>query len=185
MQPVLDAPDCDELIDWLRFRPLFHVKQSYALVHAGIAPQWTINDASKYALEVENILQSQQIDDFLKNMYGNEPKLWSQDLTGWKRLRFIANVFTRIRYCTHDGALQMKAKYSPSKKSGKLIPWFEMENRQTTKATIVFGHWSTLGLNVNQNIISLDTGCVWGGSLTAVRLDKSRQVFQVHCRKSD
>ncbi|MEE9425065.1 MAG: symmetrical bis(5'-nucleosyl)-tetraphosphatase [Methylococcales bacterium] len=185
LQPVLDAPDCDELIDWLRFRPLFHVKQSYALVHAGIAPQWTINDASKYALEVENILQSQQIDDFLKNMYGNEPKSWSQDLTGWKRLRFIANVFTRIRYCTHDGALQMKAKYSPSKKSGKLIPWFEMENRQTTKATIVFGHWSTLGLNVNQNIISLDTGCVWGGSLTAVRLDKSRQVFQVHCRKSD
>jgi bis(5'-nucleosyl)-tetraphosphatase (symmetrical) len=153
-------------------------------VQAGIAPQWTINDASKYALEVENILQSQQIDDFLKNMYGNEPKFWSQDLTGWKRLRFITNVFTRIRYCTHDGALQMKAKHSPLKKSGKLIPWFEIKNRRTTKATIVFGHWSTLGLNVNKNIISLDTGCVWGGSLTAVRLDKSRQVFQVRCRES-
>lgn len=184
LQPILNASDCDELIDWLRFRPLFHVKQSFALVHAGIAPQWSIDDASKYALEVENILQADQIDGFLENMYGNEPAIWSPDLTGWKRLRFITNVFTRIRYCTHEGALQMKAKHSPTKIPGKLIPWFEMESRQTTKATIVFGHWSTLGLNVNQNIISLDTGCVWGGSLTAVRLDESRQVFQIRCKKS-
>ncbi len=183
LQPVLDAPDCDELIDWLRFRPLFHVKQSFALVHAGIAPQWTLNDAGKYALEVESVLQSDQIDGFIEHMYGNEPTMWSQYLAGWERLRFITNVFTRMRYCTHNGSLEMKAKHSPTKKADQLIPWFEMKNRQITKATIVFGHWSTLGLNVNQNIISLDTGCVWGGSLTAVRLDESRQVFQVHCNK--
>lgn len=185
LQSVLDAPDCHELIEWLRFRPLFHVKQSFVMVHAGLAPQWTINEAGKYALEVESVLQNNQIDSFLEHMYGNTPAIWSQDLTGWERLRFIANAFTRIRYCTHDGALQMKEKRSPSKKSDQLIPWFEMENRQSTAATIVFGHWSTLGLKLEQNILSLDTGCVWGGYLTAVRLDESRQVFQVRCRKSD
>ncbi len=185
LQPVLNAPDCDELIEWLRFRPLFHVKQSFALVHAGITPQWTINDACKYALEVENVLQSDQITGFLENMYGNQPAMWDQNLTGWERLRFITNVFTRMRYCTYDGALQMKAKHSPppTKKSSQLVPWYEMENRQSTAATIIFGHWSTLGLKLNQSIISLDTGCVWGGSLTAVRLDESRQVFQVRCKK--
>ncbi len=185
LQSVLDAPDSHELIEWLRFRPLFHVKQSLVLVHAGIAPQWTIDDARKYALEVENVLQGNQINNFLDHMYGNEPAIWSQNLTGWERLRFIANVFTRIRYCTHDGALQMKAKHSPTKKTDQLIPWFKIKNRQSATATIVFGHWSTLGLKLNQQIISLDTGCVWGGYLTAVRLDESRQVFQVRCKKSD
>jgi bis(5'-nucleosyl)-tetraphosphatase (symmetrical) len=152
-------------------------------VHAGLAPQWTIADACNYALEVEAVLQGEQINEFLDQMYGNEPSVWSNDLAGWDRLRFISNVFTRIRYCTQQGGLQMQAKHSPASNKEQLIPWFEMENRQSSSATIVFGHWSTLGLQLNDRIISLDTGCAWGGYLTAVRLDNTRQVFQVRCGK--
>lgn len=184
IQSILDAPDCIELIDWLRYRPLFHVKQLYCLVHAGLAPQWTIAEARSYAREVESVLQSDQISGFLEHMYGNEPDTWNPNLEGWDRLRFIANVFTRIRYCTPEGALQMKAKHSPAHNTDQIIPWFEMENRQSKSATIVFGHWSTLGLQLNQSILSLDTGCAWGGYLTAVRLDNAREVFQVRCGKS-
>jgi bis(5'-nucleosyl)-tetraphosphatase (symmetrical) len=184
IQPILDASDCDELIDWLRHRPLFHVKQSYCLVHAGLAPQWTISEASGYALEVEMVLQSDHISGFFDHMYGNEPNRWDEHLAGWDRLRFISNVFTRIRYCTHQGSLQMKAKHSPANNTDDLMPWFDFKSRQSASTTIVFGHWSTLGLQLNKHIMSLDTGCAWGGYLTAVRLDNARQVFQVRCGKS-
>ncbi|HFD12213.1 MAG TPA: symmetrical bis(5'-nucleosyl)-tetraphosphatase [Crenotrichaceae bacterium] len=185
IQTILDAPDCSELIDWLRYQPLFHVKQSYCLVHAGIAPQWTIHQAGRYAQEVETTLRSDQIAEFLKNMYGDKPDRWNESLSGWERLRFITNVFTRIRYCTIDGALQMKAKHSPADNDDEnIIPWFEVNNRQSATATIIFGHWSTLGLQHYPHALSLDTGCVWGRRLTAIRLNSEQKVFQVHCGQS-
>lgn len=181
LQEILDSHDCVELIDWLRHRPLFHVESPYCLVHAGIAPQWSIDDAVRYASEVERVLQSDRIHEFLKHMYGNEPSLWSEHLTGWNRLRLITNTFTRIRYCTSQGALHMKEKRAPFETDQSIIPWFEFKSRKSDSSTIVFGHWSTLGLRVNQNSIALDTGCVWGGALTAVKLDDNNQVFQVPC----
>lgn len=181
IQHILDAHDCAELIDWLSHRPLFHVESPFCLVHAGLAPQWSIEGAMRYASEVEHLLQSNQISDFLKHMYGNEPSLWDESLYGWDRLRLITNTFTRIRYCTLEGALQMKEKLAPSESDPSLVPWFEFESRAVDSSTIVFGHWSTLGLRVNQNFISIDTGCVWGGVLTAVKLDDNNKVFQVSC----
>ena len=182
IQPILDSPDCIDLIEWLRHRPLFHVKHQYCLVHAGIAPQWTICEAKKYSQEVETVLQGDQIETFLEQMYGNEPNTWSENLSEWERLRFITNVFTRMRYCSLDGALYMKAKHSPADNTKAIIPWFEFSNRQSQEATIVFGHWSALGLQISSEIVALDTGCVWGGHLTAVRLCAHNQVFQTHCK---
>ena len=184
IQPILDAPDCADLIDWLRYRPLLHVEQNYCVVHAGLAPQWSIGEALRYANEVELVLKGDSVYDFLKHMHGNQPDTWNSKLNGWARLRFIVNALTRIRYCTVNGALHMKNKQAPETATDEIIPWYRVENRRSQSSTIIFGHWSTLGLQINPQFIALDTGCVWGGHLTAVCLSKQWEVFQVRCGTS-
>lgn len=173
LRPILEAPDCDELIDWLRHRPLLHYdkKLDTALVHAGIPPGWKIKTALKRAREVEAVLQQGDYRKFLKSMYGNKPDQWSKALQGNERLRFIINAYTRMRYCDMDGRLDYDHKLAPGTQPQGLYPWFNLPRKKSFSTRIVFGHWSTLGYMQKKNFIALDTGCVWKGKLTAVRLD--------------
>jgi len=180
LQDILDAPDRDELIDWLRHRPLAIHEQGHLIVHAGVLPQWDLQQALALASEVETMLRSDNWIDFLTHMYGNQPARWSDDLRGYDRLRCIINAFTRIRYCTADGTMDFKIKDGGIDAPDGLMPWFDVPGRRTGDVTVVFGHWSTLGLLMRPNLIALDTGCVWGGKLTAVRLE-DRALFQVDC----
>jgi bis(5'-nucleosyl)-tetraphosphatase (symmetrical) len=175
MDSVLLADDRDDLLDWLRRQPLFYHDESlgFSMVHAGLPPQWTIKKSLKRAKEVETVLQGDDWQNFFKHMYGNKPQQWSKQLKKWDHLRYITNCFTRLRYCYEDGRLALKFKGAPSKKPVGQIPWFEMPNRATKDDRIVFGHWSTLGTGQYGNVFSLDSGAVWGESLTAVRIDKS------------
>ena len=174
IQPVLNAPDCDELMDWLRQQPLFYHDPdlAFSMVHAGLPPEWNVAEARIHAAEVETVLKGPQWRQFFEHMYGNKPKRWSPDLTGWDRLRFITNCFTRLRYCHDDGRLALKFKGAPEDKPLHQKPWFEMPNRASSDDCIVFGHWSTLGVGQYGNVFSLDSGAVWGETLTAVRIDK-------------
>ncbi len=173
LEGILQAPDCDELLDWLRRRPILHHDPTlgYTLVHAGLLPQWDLALSQHCARELEVVLQSDDYIDFLQNMYGNEPSIWSNDLTGWERLRVITNGFTRLRYCTADGHMNLSDKSAPGQQAAGLTPWFEVANRRNAGMNIIFGHWSTLGYRQQPGIIALDSGCLWGGCLTAVRLD--------------
>lgn len=175
MDSVLDADDCDELITWLRHQPLFYHDKTldFSMVHAGLPQQWSIKKCRKRAKEVEKVLQSDNWQDFFHNMYGNKPNKWSKELTGWDRLRYITNCFTRLRYCHEDGRLALKFKGEPKDKPTAEHPWFEMPNRKTIDDCIVFGHWSTLGTGQYGKVFSLDSGAVWGEQLTAVRIDKT------------
>lgn len=174
MSDVLDAPDSQELIDWLRYQPLFHhdAELGFTMVHAGMPPDWTVSKAKKRAKEVEAVLQSDEWPTFFQHMYGNEPNRWSKSLQGWDRLRYITNCFTRLRYCHQDGRLALKFKGNPADKPAEQFTWFEMPNRKSRTERIVFGHWSTLGTGQYGNVFSLDSGVVWGEQLTAVRIDK-------------
>ncbi|MDT8370870.1 MAG: symmetrical bis(5'-nucleosyl)-tetraphosphatase [Gammaproteobacteria bacterium] len=174
MDSVLDAEDRAQLVYWLRHQPLFHHDPNlgFSMVHAGLPPEWTIEDALRLAQEVEVVLQSDNWADFFKHMYGNKPKRWSESLTCWDRLRFITNCFTRLRYCHDDGALALRFKGAPKDKPSDQKPWFDMPNRQSQQDKIVFGHWSTLGIGQYGNVFSLDSGAVWGETLTAVRIDQ-------------
>jgi bis(5'-nucleosyl)-tetraphosphatase (symmetrical) len=177
---VLNAPDCDELLDWLRTRPLLHHEAGFYLIHAGFPPQWTLNDAEQLAKEVETILRSPDHMDFLWHMYGNEPDLWREDLEGFDRLRFITNCLTRLRFVTPDGRLNLSEKGSPQGKADALIPWFAHPERRSMAGVVIYGHWSTLGFHRSHHTLCIDTGCLWGGSLTAVRLDESLERFSVN-----
>lgn len=170
---VLQAEDCEELLTWLRHQPLFHhdAGLQFSMVHAGLPPQWTIAEAKDRAAEVESVLQGDNWREFFQHMYGNKPKSWSPDLTGWDRLRFITNCFTRLRYCHEDGTLALKFKGAPKDKPAKQKPWFDMPGRASADDRIVFGHWSQLGTGQYGNVFSLDSGAVWGEQLTAVRID--------------
>jgi bis(5'-nucleosyl)-tetraphosphatase (symmetrical) len=184
LHEILDAPDRDELLHWLRHRPLIHYdrERKQVLVHAGLPPQWKPRKAVEYAAEVEAILRSDQYAELFHNMYGNEPSLWDKELTGWPRYRFIINALTRIRYCSVEGRLNLNEKYAPGTQPGGLMPWFEVPERRSRKKEIIFGHWSTLGLVKREGIIALDTGCVWGGTLTAVDLDdEQRPAYSIDC----
>lgn len=174
MDSVLEANDSDELIAWLRKQPLFYHDESlgFSMVHAGLPPQWSIKKSLKRAKEVEDVLQGEQWQEFFKHMYGNTPEAWSKELTGWKRLRYITNCFTRLRYCHADGRLALDFKGAPNEKNTHELPWFEMPKRKTVNDKIVFGHWSTLGVGQYGNAFSTDSGAVWGEQLTAVRIDK-------------
>ena len=174
MDSVLLADDREELIDWLRQQPLFHhdEKLGFSMVHAGLPPQWTVKKALKRAKEVETILKGDNWQDFFQHMYGNMPEQWTKELTGWDRIRYITNCFTRLRYCHQDGRLALNFKGAPSKKPVGQKPWFEMPDRRTQDDNIVFGHWSTLGTGQYGNVFSLDSGAVWGDTLTAMRIDK-------------
>ena len=168
---VLDAPDREELLDWLRRQPLFHHEDGFYLIHAGLPPQWSLEAAASYAREVEKVLQGEDFREFLGRMYGNQPDAWSASLSGWDRLRFITNCLTRLRYCTRDGHTEFKQKGAPGTQPRELLPWFEVPHRKSAEARIVFGHWSTLGFHAANNAFCLDTGCLWGGELTALRLE--------------
>lgn len=174
IQAVLDAPDCDELMDWLRQQPLFYHDPNlqFSMVHAGLPPEWTVDEALIRAEEVKSAINSDDWRDFFEHMYGNKPKRWSPALKGWDRLRFITNCFTRLRYCHEDGRLALKFKGAPEDKPLHQRPWFEMPDRASQADRIVFGHWSTLGVGQYGNVFSLDSGAVWGETLTAVRIDQ-------------
>jgi len=180
LEAVLAAPDRDELVDWLRRRPLMHVEGAYALVHAGLLPQWPVAKARALAGEVESVLQGHGWRRFLSRLYGNEPARWDDDLDGDDRLRAIVNAMTRLRVCTRDGAMDLAFKGEPGEHHAHRTAWFDMPDRANASHTIVCGHWSALGLRVSGKVLSLDSGCVWGKSLTAARLG-DRRLWQVPC----
>jgi len=180
LDEILVAPDCDELIAWLRQRPLAMFVDAHLLVHAGVPPQWSAEQTMRLAGEVEAVLRGDGWIDFLANMYGNQPERWDDSLSGTERLRCIVNALTRMRLCWPDGRMDFLHKESDKGPEGSdLQPWFELE-RRTADVTVVFGHWSALGLVLRPNLIGLDSGCVWGGKLSAVCLD-DRSLLQVDC----
>jgi len=184
LDEVLAAPDRKPLLEWLLHRPLLHEERArnLALVHAGLPPQWDMPAARACAREVERALKDDPAQLFQK-MYGDEPTRWDDALAGAERLRFIVNSFTRLRYVDADGRLVLRAKGAPNKPQTKqLIPWFEAPGARWHGPRVVFGHWSTLGFLDTSAVVSLDTGCVWGGSLTALRLDDAHAApVQVAC----
>lgn len=180
LDAVLAAPDRDELLHWLRHRPLAWRDGEFLLVHAGVLPQWSVSDVLRLAAEAEAALSAADYRLFLARMYGNEPRAWDESLTGIERLRVIVNALTRLRYCSALGEMEFHHKGAPGTQAPGWLPWFDVPHRKSRDATVIIGHWSTLGLVHRQDLIALDTGCLWGGKLTAVRL-ADRQVFQVPC----
>ncbi|MDF2530404.1 MAG: apaH, partial [Gammaproteobacteria bacterium] len=183
LQEILQAPDAKELIDWLRTRPLLHydAKLNFLMVHAGIAPQWTLEQAQAYAHEVEAALQGDQVQDFLAHMYGNQPDIWQDSLAGWDRLRVITNYLTRLRFCNSNGQMDFKHKGDAAPEG--FYPWFKVQ-RLSEHLRIVYGHWAALkGQADAENVFAIDTGCVWGGSLTALRLEDLKK-FSVPAKKA-
>ncbi|NYT84095.1 symmetrical bis(5'-nucleosyl)-tetraphosphatase [Pollutimonas harenae] len=178
---ILDAPDSQELITWLRHRPLAHYEQGHLLVHAGVLPAWSVEKTLMLAEEIESALQGPDWKNMLERMYGNEPTYWDDKLRGDERLRVIVNALTRMRMCTADGHMEFSHKEAPVA-SPHLMPWFDVPGRVAQQDTIVFGHWSTLGLMLRPDAICLDTGCIWGRELTAVRMS-DHKVVQVACKQ--
>ncbi len=180
LQDILDAPDRRDLIDWLRTLPLAHADAGRLFVHAGVPPQWTAAGTIERSEEVRARLRRDDYRDFLQRMYGNQPDLWDDTLRGDDRLRFIVNALTRLRVVDADGRMHLKFKDSADQAPEGTVPWFDHAGRATRATPIVFGHWSTEGLVRRSNVIGLDTGCVWGGQLTALRLDDGA-LFSVRC----
>lgn len=180
LDDILQAPDRAELLDWLRRQPLAIRTDNYLLVHAGVVPQWSAEQTLALAQEVETVLRGPDWVDFLREMYGNAPARWDDALSGAERLRCIVNVLTRIRFCTADGTMDFTSKEGAENALPGMLPWFDVPGRKTAGVTMVVGHWSTLGLVLRPDLIALDTGCVWGGKLTAVCLE-DRSVIQVNC----
>lgn len=180
LQAILDAPDREELLAWVRTRPLAHLEDGKLFVHAGVLPSWTLEQTLSLADEVHRSLAALGDDAFLRQMYGDEPRRWSDDLTGTDRLRCIVNALTRLRVVSPDGAMNLKHKANASKAPAGDVAWFDHPQRATRGTLIVFGHWSAEGLVARSNVIGLDTGCVWGGKLTALRLH-DRVLFQRDC----
>jgi bis(5'-nucleosyl)-tetraphosphatase (symmetrical) len=188
LDKILQAPDRNQLMDWLRTLPLMHADEDTGLVmvHAGLHPDWSIDKAKLLAREVEDVLQSDKHIKFYKHMYGNKPSMWSDDLDGWSRLRYITNIFTRIRFCTPTGKISLACKREPGKQPQGYQPWFSIEHRASRHTPIIFGHWSTLVLCKNieyPNVYPLDTGCLWGGHLTAMQIDLAPyDKFSIECQ---
>ncbi len=178
LDALLNAEDSCELLDWLRQQKLLYVEQGNVLVHAGLLPSWTIEQAQLLATEVERCLQSADYITFLSNMYGNTPNTWSDDLQGFPRLRVIVNAMTRLRLFNETTGMDFKFKGELPNAPANLIAWFDMPDRLSASHHVLFGHWSALGLLQRDNITALDTGCVWGGQLTAMRLE-DKALFQV------
>jgi bis(5'-nucleosyl)-tetraphosphatase (symmetrical) len=182
---ILTAPDSAAWVDWLRHRPLAHLQDGWLCVHAGVLPAWTTAQTLALATEVETLLQGPDLQGVLQQMYGNEPRHWSPDLPGPERTRLVINALTRLRYCTADGGMDFQAKEGADQAPPGLYPWFDMPGRQTQGQPIAFGHWSTLGLINTPELLSLDTGCVWGGALSTMRVDGGRrELFQVPCSQA-
>jgi len=180
LDDILGAKDRDELLEWLITRPLAHVHGNDLMVHAGVVPQWTVATAVELAREVESALRD-DASGLFENMYGDEPEEWADDLSRKDRLRFTINVLTRLRVCTADGRVDLKWKGKPPAVNSQLQPWFDVTQRATRDARIIFGHWSALGFVQRNGVVGLDSGCVWGGSLTAFDLDSDRPPISVRC----
>ena len=179
---ILKAEDCDELFHWLRHRPLLHNNNSYYLVHAGISPQWDLEIAKQMAREVEIQLQDNSYyPKLLKKMYGDTPDRWDNNLTGSKRSRYILNAFTRMRFCYENGALDFEHKDPPGVQPKELTPWFDMPKWKNNPNRIIFGHWSNLGYSEKNNCYCIDTGCLWGGQITALKLERKMERISLTC----
>ncbi|MEJ2633478.1 MAG: symmetrical bis(5'-nucleosyl)-tetraphosphatase, partial [Acidihalobacter sp.] len=184
LRPVIEAPDAGELLDWLRNRPLLHhdTALGWTMVHAGLPPQWDLELALACAAEVETELRGAHSERLFASMYGDKPALWSPELTGMERLRYTLNALTRMRYIDAEGTLDFACKTLPEQAPPELTPWFRIDNRRSRDQRVVFGHWSTLGLIREADLLALDTGCLWGGRLTAARLDAAdTPVVSVAC----
>lgn len=190
VRDVLDAPDRQTLLDWLRHQELaVHLRQAgleLLMVHAGVLPQWDAPETIALAGEVQAALQGGDVADFLLHMYGNAPAVWSDSLRGSDRLRVIVNALTRLRFCTPQGEMEFATKEGADKPPEGYVPWFEVRQRRTAGLTMAFGHWSTLGWLSRSDLFSLDTGCVWGGALSAVRIDNLKsgnvpELISVQC----
>lgn len=182
---ILSAPDRATLLDWLLTRPMAHTEAGPGgttdmLVHAGLVPQWDVSSALQLAREVESALRTDAAAVF-EQMYGDEPDTWSSGLTGMERLRFTINVLTRLRVCTVEGRVDLKWKGKPPPARSLYRPWFDVETRESRAARVLFGHWSALGFVQREGVVGLDSGCVWGGSLTAFDLDEERPPIAVPC----
>jgi bis(5'-nucleosyl)-tetraphosphatase (symmetrical) len=180
--PILEAPDRDELLSWLQHRPLVVDDRDHLLVHAGLLPGWSPAKAVGLSREVQAMLASESADRFLRELYGDEPRSWRDDLTGFDRLRVVVNACTRLRFCTAEGTMEFREKRGPDAAPAGFRPWFEHEQRASAGKTVVCGHWSTLELKLAPNLLMLDSGCLWGGTLTAIRLE-DRRVYQVPGRR--
>jgi bis(5'-nucleosyl)-tetraphosphatase (symmetrical) len=183
IQAILDAPDCYDLLHWLRQQKLLHVEGDFLMVHAGLLPQWSLTQALQLAGEIEELLRGPDRYVFLENMYGNEPNVWNEKLRGSARHRVIANTLTRMRVLNANNKLNLEFKGELADIPCGFAPWFTKRHPSFADKTIVAGHWSALGLHITQNFIGLDSGCAWGQQLTAVRLE-DRAIFQVTCAES-
>lgn len=190
LDDILNAEDKDELFHWIRNLPLLvnDTDLNFTMVHAGLPPQWSLEQAQTLANETETVLRSEQFEDFIQHMYGDQPDNWTGALVGYDRHRFIINCLTRMRYCYKDGQLDLAAKNAPGKEDKKLKPWYALKDRQTRKDKIVFGHWSTVHLGNEKNfkeynVYPIDTGCLWGGEMTALRLE-DEELFSVPSRQA-
>jgi len=177
---LLAAPDREELLDWLRRQKMMHAAGGWAMVHAGLLPQWSIAQALALAREVENALQGPGYGEFLAHMYGNEPARWRDDLAGHDRLRVIVNAMSRLRLVTPDGAMELGYKLGLAGAPAGYLPWYDAPGRASRDRRVIFGHWAALGLLLREDVVCLDSGCVWGRALTALRLEDGR-VFQLDC----
>ncbi len=182
---ILNAPDCEELLFWLRHQPVFHhdADLGYTMVHAGLPPQWDLDKAQRCATELEQVLQNFDYEDFFKHLYRPCPTRWREDLTGWERLSFIANCFTQMKYCDRKGRLDLNGERRKLKGKKRSLPWFEVAGRASRKLCILFGHWAALDIrNPGKHCVHpLDTGCANGGRFTALRLEDGR-VNRVKCK---
>lgn len=182
---ILEAPDREDWLHWLRHRRMAVQAHGWLMVHAGVVPQWDVAQTLALAAEVEALLQGPDLADFLPLMYGKQPERWDDRLQGVDRWRCAINSLTRLRFCQADGTMDFEAKDGAAQAPAGLMPWFEVPGRRTAGTPVAFGHWSTLGLINRDDLLSLDTGCVWGGQLTAVRLgDNGREVIQIPCAPS-
>jgi bis(5'-nucleosyl)-tetraphosphatase (symmetrical) len=181
LDDILDAPDREAVLTWLRHRPMLHREGKWLMVHAGLLPEWTPELAESLARELEAALRGPDWRRFLKDMYGNEPRRWDPALAGQDRLRLVANAMTRLRYLHLDGSMEFQHKCRPADAPATLLPWFDFPARKSLDIRVFMGHWSTLGLFKRADVVALDTGCLWGGQLSAFRLEDGR-LIQVGCR---
>jgi bis(5'-nucleosyl)-tetraphosphatase (symmetrical) len=181
LEAILSAPDREDLLAWIRTRPLALFEQGHLILHAGVLPQWSVEQALALAGEVEAVLRGPDWSGFLRTMYGNAPARWDDGLRGADRLRCIVNAMTRLRFCSADGEMDFTLKENGAAQApAHLLPWFDVPGRRTRGTPIVFGHWSAHGLMLREDVVGLDSGCVWGGQLSAIRLE-DHALLQVQC----
>jgi bis(5'-nucleosyl)-tetraphosphatase (symmetrical) len=182
---ILNAPDAADLLHWVRHRPIAHYEHGMLMVHAGVLPQWDVDLTLELAHDLQKALRRDNWQETLAGLYGNEPSRWSKDLKGIDRLRITCSALTRMRFCNREGAMDFSASGGLDSAPDGYMPWFDVPGRKTGNCTVVFGHWAALGLTLRDNLVGLDSGCVWGNQLSAVSLDADptrRTLTQVECQ---